>query len=149
MSVEQPIVKIEPRRVLCPAHGEHLRANWPKGWAMTGLTLFRKAVASPELLQACGWREGGASVPVERINDLTDTKPLCYFVDEDEIRKVLATHVVDRVMRCDVCGIPGHAGPYTVRDEDGSVNTLDVCVECALLAGRKLHKSQPEGGPFE
>lgn len=146
---DNPIL-IEPKRLMCPAHGEHLRANWPKGYAMVGLELSKAALASPDLIRELdpSWdgQDGPANFDVEKLNAITERRPLCYFVDDDTIRRVLRAGEILKVERCDLCGIPGDAGAYSVLMPEGKVETRIVCLECAIKAGHRLHAAHPDGG---
>lgn len=138
-------VKIDPQRLFCPSHGEHLRAASVAGRTILGIKLFQAATCNPELWKACGYVEGGPDIHPSKINDVTDTKPLCYFVDDDQMRVLFADAEILTVQRCDQCGVPRLAGPYSMTMDDGEVKTVILCLECALAAGRRCHEAYPEG----
>jgi hypothetical protein len=141
-------VRIEPKRLLCPSHGEHLRAQWPKGYAIVGVRLFQKACENPELWAACGYVEGGEPPDPKLINSVTDLKPLCYFLSEDDLRAILREADIYRVRKCALCGLTGDVAPYSYNAR-GVIKTRPVCIECAMRAGRREHAAYPDGHNHE
>ena len=145
---ENPVL-IDPKRILCPGHGEHLRAEWPKGYAIVGMGLFQAAVANPTLIRELDpeWdgEDGHAQFDPEQLNALTERKPLCYFVDDDTLRRLFREAGIFETRRCDLCGVPGDAGPYSMRLHGDRVETKIVCLECALKTGARMHAAFPEG----
>jgi len=141
-----PTVEISPERVACPAHGEHLRANFPAGFAVFAMTLFQAAVESTELQEACRVIAGrGGSPDPADINLVTARRPLCYFVSREVIANALRSMGTLRIERCDLCGVPSFAGPYSVNNI-GKIETVTACVDCACNAGERLHRAHPNGG---
>jgi hypothetical protein len=143
--VTPPLVEISPQRVACPAHGEHLRAPWPAGFAVFSMLLFRAAVESSKLQDACRALGHGGSPDVADINFITARRPLCYFVEREVIANALREMGTLRIERCDLCGTPSFAGPYTI-DNMGRFETVTACVDCACNAGERLHQAHPNGG---
>lgn len=145
---EGPPVEISPRRVACPGHGEHLRAQWPAGFAVFSLTIFKAAVEG-EALQRAGrevaFLPAGASIPPPTINLVTERRPLCYFVERAVIADALREMGTLSIGLCDVCGRSGFSGPYSI-DMMGRVVDSRVCVDCACDAGERIHRAHPTGG---
>lgn len=141
-----PMIELNPKRICCPAHGEHLRAQWPKGAAIVMVMLARAALGSDELADACRrpGDEADAKMPVERINEVLETRPLCYFVDRATIRQALLDAEILRIIRCQSCGRTGMGGPYTISLPTGS-REVAICVECALSNGEQTHRLHPDG----
>lgn len=147
-------IEISPKRVCCPGHGEHFRANWPVGFATFSVHAFQKATENPKLWDACRKAANlspDEQIPPTAINLVTEKQPLCYFLERSDILEMLqeAGTLPDaawlKIDRCDICGIPRLAGSYDVKDSD-QVNTLTVCLECACDAGERYHQAYPDGG---
>jgi hypothetical protein len=148
-SLPEDVVQITPKRVLCPCHGEHLRAQWPSGFAIVAMGVVQAALANGALVRAIDltWdgQDGTAAFSPQKLNALSERKPLCYFVDDDTLRRVFREAGILKVLRCDHCGVPRDAGPYTMLYPDGSVREVVLCLECMLHAGRRLHEELPDG----
>jgi hypothetical protein len=148
MSAPQIPIEISPQRVACPGHGEHLRASWPSGFAVFSMLLFKAAVESPKLQEACRIEanlKADEPLPPPVINLVTEHRPLCYFVERTVIANALREMGTLRIARCDLCGVPGFAGPYSV-NMMGRIDTVTACVDCACNAGERLHAAHPNGG---
>lgn len=144
---------MSPQRVCCPGHGEHFRANWPTGFLVFSVKAFQKATENPKLWEACraaAHLSAIDQIPPTTINLVTERKPLCYFLERGDILALLReAGTLDggawlRIARCDLCGIPRFAGPYSI-DNVGKFETLMVCLECACDAGERIHQAHPEG----
>jgi hypothetical protein len=150
MKPEGEPVLIDSKRLLCPAHGEHLREQWPKGIAVLGMQLVQAALAGDPLVRAIdpSWDgTGHAKFDTAAMNAITARRPLCYFVDRETLRAALLATGVLTYGRCDICGVPRESGPYQMRmPPDDHVVTRTVCVECALNGGERLHAAHPDGG---
>lgn len=152
--VNQLPVELSPTRVCCPGHGEHFRANWPNGFLLFGVHAFQKATENPKLWDAC--REEAhlsilEQIPPTTVNLVTERRPLCYFLERADIIAMLReAGTLEggawlRIARCDLCGVPRFAGPYSI-DNVGRIETLTVCLECACDAGERIHRAHPKGG---
>jgi hypothetical protein len=152
--VSQIPVELTPQRVYCPGHGEHFRANWPTGFLTFGIHAFQKATENPKLWDACRKAADLSAIeqiPPTVINLVTEHTPLCYFLKRSDIITMLRdAGTLEgaawlRIARCDLCGIPRFAGPYSI-DNVGRIQTLTVCLECACDAGERIHRVHPTGG---
>lgn len=152
--VNQLHVELTPSRVCCPGHGEHFRANWPNGFLLFGVKAFQKATENPKLWDAC--REVAhlsfiEQIPPAVINLVTERRPLCYFLERADIIALLReagtleSGTWLRIARCDLCGIPRFAGPYSMNNV-GRIETAMVCLECACDTGERMHRAYPNGG---
>lgn len=146
---DTPQIAIRPETVACPAHGEHLRANWPSGFAAFSMTIVSAALTDGAndhaLLKACGWKEG-QSADVGAINRILAKRPLCYFVPRAVIQKALLEMGTLLIGLCRLCGKSNIGGPYMVDQIGRHVELEHVCVTCALDAGDRLHRAHPNGG---
>jgi hypothetical protein len=141
-------ILIKPQTVCCPAHGEHLRAAWPAGFATVSMTLFQAALEADELKRLIdpGWDgEGKVNMDEARLNAVLAERPLCYFVGRETILKALRASGIGKYGRCDVCGVPRLGGPYSVTQPTGR-EEWTLCFECALDGGERLHAEHPDGG---
>lgn len=141
-------ILIKPQTVCCPAHGEHLRAKFPTGFAGLVMTLLPAALASDELVRAIdpeGVEGERAKMDEAKLNEVLAKRPLCYFVDRETLYKALVASGVGEHVRCDVCGIPRLGGPYSVTQPTGR-EEWTLCFECALDGGERLHAEHPDGG---
>jgi hypothetical protein len=138
----EDVIRIEPKTLMCPTHGEYLRAQWPKGFAVVGLQVSAAALESEELLAAAGWEEGQGP-PAVGINRVTETRPLCCFVGEDVLRRAYRESGVLEVRKCRVCKRRGEGGAYR---DDAHPEPYFLCMECMLLGGRRAHAAAPQGG---
>lgn len=144
---EGPYVEITPQRVFCPGHGEHFRAEFPKGFPITAIKMFQAATAGegPSSLWAIVKQVTGEEKPgVDGINVVTETRPLCYFVDRDTLGRLLRDSEIGRLGRCAVCSRSGLGGPYQVSVPQGIQQTW-LCFECALDSGERIHRAHPDG----
>lgn len=154
MNPEKPIIEVSPKRLMCPAHGEHFAENWPKGFLHTGITLLQAAVADKRLEDAIramgGAREIDDKLNVEYINLITDRRPFCYFVDREVIREALAGSGIGTIGLCRICGMSGMGGPYRIADVMGGgfQKIPHFCFECALNTGENMHRAYPTGGAW-
>lgn len=144
MNESDPIL-IEPKRVSCPGHGEHLRASWPNGFAAFMMTIVEAMFASEEFMRECGWGPG-KTADVGRINEILAQRPACYFVGRDILRKALMESGIGTIGLCLLCGLSGVGGPYSVDQVGQTVELNHVCFECALNAGERIHRAHPNGG---
>lgn len=150
--IDREAITINLQRVCCPVHGELLRADWPSGFAVVSLTIFRAAIerdprAAPgaTLLEACGWKPGmSASARTDLIDALTATRPLCYFVERTTIRDAFMEAGILRVRRCLGCGRVGLGGRVTLAYPTGRRETWR-CLECMLDGGELMHRTYPDG----
>lgn len=140
-----PPIEVAPTTVACPGHGEHLRANWPSGFAVFSLTILHALLANEDFMRECGWREG-RSADVAKINGVLAKRPACYFVGRAEIRKALMECGIGRIGLCLVCGRSGLGGRYSVLELGAKVEREHVCFECALDTGERIHAAHPAGG---
>lgn len=150
---QQLPIEITPQRVCCPGHGEHFRANWPTGFMVFSVKAFRKITENPELWEACRKAAGLAAIhqiPPVTINLVTEHMPFCYFLERADILELLReAGTLEgaawlKHQRCDSCGIPRLAGPYSIVLDD-RVETKTVCLECACDNGERMHAAYPEG----
>lgn len=146
-----PPVDIRPQTVACPAHGEHLRANWPSGFAAFSMTIIHAALAEGAndfaLVRAAGWeREGDPFPPTEAINAVLAKRPLCYFVPREVIQTALLEMGTLRIGLCHGCGQSNIGGIYTINVMGRTTEMPHYCVTCALNAGEALHRARPNGG---
>lgn len=142
--MSEPSLLIKPETVACPAHGEHLRANWPRGFAAFSMTIVQAAMEGRALHAAAGAVSGSASV--DEMNRVLSRRPLCYFVDRQTIQTALLAMGTLGGGLCQLCGRSNIGGAYTV-DMVGSITELPhVCVNCALDLGDKMHRTHPRGG---
>lgn len=132
---------IKPSTVACPAHGEHLRAKWPRGFAAYSMTIVRAFLESPQL-QA---KLNGQWDP-QVVNTLLTRKPMCYWVERDVIRRALMETGLGKFRRCELCRQVSIGGPYTAVIGARTTELKHVCFECALRNGDRLHAEHPEGG---
>lgn len=144
-------ILVTPLTITCACHGEHLRAQWPKGFAAVGLSLTQAALESESLHKTVrglmSRRERKGKLDVRLINKVTATRPLCYFVDRDVIRQAFIDADILVKQRCDICGVVRLAGPYDMTHPIRGRVTDIVCIECALDAGEREHKFFPKGAP--
>lgn len=141
-------VLMTPQTVTCPAHGEHFRARWPKGWTVFALMVFEAAVQSDALADAVREVDGlaaDADVPPEGINRVTVKRPLCYFASREQIRDAMMECGIASIAQCRMCKLVGPGGPYSVA-MPRHLTLPHVCFECALTGGEKVHARHPEGG---
>lgn len=141
-------IEIRPQTITCASHGEHLRAEWPRGYGFIGLRLFEAAIAKPRLISAARKytplrRRPGA----DEINRVLAKTPCCYYVTRDEIRDIFTEADILVKQRCDLCGVVRLAGPYDIGYPDGSRKTEIVCIECMLDSGDREHAAYPKGPP--
>lgn len=141
-------ILVKPETVCCPAHGEHLRAHFPAGFVIVAMTLIQDTLTSDDFIRAVDptWdgQDGTAQMDIGRVNEILATKPMCYWVPRDAIRKALMDSEIGQIGRCDTCHRSGLGGPYDVSLPVGT-QTLWLCFECALDAGEKLHRAHPDG----
>lgn len=144
----EPQVLITPTTITCASHGEHLRAQWPKGYMIVGLSLFKAAVADPRFQRQARkvLRKPFGKVPVKVINEITAKTPFCYYVTRDQMREALIDAEILTRQRCDLCGVVRFAGPYDILYDDERLTKI-VCVECCLDAGEREHAYFPKGPP--
>jgi hypothetical protein len=146
------IILVDSRRLFCASHGEHLRAQWPKGAAIVMPRLVRAVLESDALIRAVdpAWNgtDGTAEFSPEKVNEITSRRPFCYFVDRNTIRQVLIAAGVLKKVRCEVCKKRRLGGPYQITYLSG-YKTHTVCLECALDAGEREHEARPDGFPME
>lgn len=145
-----PAIQIKPSTVACPAHGEHLRANWPSGFAMFSMTILKAAFTDGAndfaFLRAAGWRDDGPTPSVDAMNAVLARRPLCYFVPREIVQKALLEMGTLSIGLCQNCGRSNIGGPYTI-DNMGREHVFEhFCVNCALDAGDRLHRAHPKGG---
>lgn len=147
-------VELSAQRICCPGHGEHFRANFPVGLMVFGVKAFQKATENPKLWEACrkaAHLSDDEPIPPTTINLVTEQQPLCYFLERKDIIGLLreAGTLEDAtwlsIARCDLCGIPRFAGPYSMNNM-GKILTKTVCLECACDAGERIHRAHPKGG---
>lgn len=146
---DTPQIELSPVTVCCPAHGEHLRAQWPSGFLIVSVTLAKAALVSEPLAEAVGALPGGCvdgKPHVERINEVLARRPLCYFVTRDVIRGAFMEAGIMRVGLCLLCGRSGLGGPYSVNSIAGVQDIKHACLECALDTGERMHRAKPNGG---
>lgn len=152
--VRQIPVELTPQRICCPGHGEHFRANWPTGFLTFGVRAFQKATENPKLWEACrkaAHLSAIEQIPPTTINLVTERKPLCYFLEREDIVSLLRdAGTLEgaawlRIARCDLCGVSRFAGPYSINNV-GHIETLTACLECACDAGERIHRAHPTGG---
>jgi hypothetical protein len=140
---------VEPKRVFCPTHGEHLRAKWPLGFGLIGVRMVQAAMANPDFHKAAGAAKGEIA-QAEEVNALTTTLPLCYFIEANVIKAAFVESGILTPSKCECCNVVRLGGPYTMRMwDDVSTEEKSVCMECALDAGRRLHARFPDGSPWD
>ena len=147
-----PPIEVSPETVTCPGHGEHLRAEWPKGFAKFAMTLVQAALGSDAFIRAVdpGWtgERGTANFDAAKANAVLARRPCCYFVDRATVRRALHESGLGRIGLCRVCGRTGLGGPYSVDVIGRRVEHPHVCFECALDTGERIHLAHPDGGAW-
>lgn len=145
---ERPFIEMRPQTICCPAHGEHLRDQWPKGYATVGLTLFTAALENEKLIHEVdpSWdgQDGHGHLDEDALNRIFALRPMCYWVDRATIRRALMNSEIGQLVKCEVCKRTGLGGPYQASYPQGIV-TLTLCFECGLDAGERLHEAYPNG----
>lgn len=143
-------VEISPQRVACPGHGEHLREQWPRGFAVFAITMFQVATESPRLWAACreaaGLPRDANDLGPQLINLVTEKRPLCYFVPRAKIASILRDTELFAIGVCQVCERSGFVAPYSMRMPRGVERLERLCVECACNTGERIHRAHPKGG---
>jgi hypothetical protein len=145
-----PDVTLSLERLLCPPHGEHLREAWPKGLATIGVRLFTAALesnAEGSLFRAVMELHPDAERPEARwIDEITQHRPLCYFVPSHVLLEALLDCGVGQVVNCASCQVPRMGGAYNVRlDGSPEPRKVKLCFVCAVGTGQALHAAKPEG----
>lgn len=144
--MSNPAIDVRPSTVACPAHGEHLRANWPSGFAVFSMTIVQALFeTSDAFLRELGWRPGHLG-DLGKVNTVLARRPACYFVGRELLRQALMDSGIGRLGLCLLCGRSGMGGPYTVNNMGHHQELDHVCFECALDAGDRLHAAHPNGG---
>lgn len=145
---DKPHIEIRPQTVCCPAHGEHLRANWPEGFAVVSLTLLRAALENDELVRTTDpeWdgEDGHGRMDENRINEVLADRPLCYWVDRATIRRAFMESGVGRLGKCRACRRRDLGGAYSISTPTG-IDESWLCFSCMLDAGDRLHGAHPNG----
>lgn len=145
---DRPMVEIRPQTVCCPAHGEHLRANWPTGFAVVSLELFTAAIATDELARAVdpSWDDSTTRPHMneDALNQVLATRPLCYWVPREAIRRAFMESELGRLGKCKICKRRGLGGAYSLSWPEG-IEQSWVCFSCMLDAGERLHRAHPDG----
>jgi hypothetical protein len=134
-------VIIEPARLFCPAHGEHL---WPSGFAIAGTRMFQAVVENEEIIALCT-PPGAEHADPYLLNDITVARPMCYFVDDDTLRSIFTETGLLIRQRCDLCGVPGLAGDYSMTMPGERIEIKTVCLDCMMIGGARLHAAHPNG----
>lgn len=147
--VDRAPIEVSPQTVACPGHGEHLRAQWPKGFVIVAMKLFEATLASEDFMRAVdpGW-DGSrpADFQVEAANMVLSRWPFCYWVDRPTIRGALMESGIGTIGVCVLCGRKGIGGPYSMHHAGRVQEAPHVCFECGLDIGERIHREKPDGG---
>lgn len=147
MDPDEPFVEVSAVRLVCASHGEHLRAQWPKGAAIMFTVIPKAALEGEALAKAVrgrGPRRRRGELDVARVNKVTEKMPFCYFVDRSTLRNAFLDANILSEVTCALCGHTREGGPYTIA-YPGGPQTKMVCLECALDSGEREHKARPHG----
>lgn len=143
-------IQIKPSTVSCPAHGEHLRENWPSGFAAFSITIVQGVLETPNtngLFRELGVEgQTQPKLDTRKLNEITERKPFCYFAGRELIQKALLEMGTLKIGFCENCGRSNIGGPYTVNIMGRDSRYEHFCVTCALDAGENLHRAHPNGG---
>lgn len=142
-------VIVKPQTVMCPAHGEHLRHQFPTGFAVVSMTMFREMMQDEDLIREVdpSWTSEAehAHLDEDRLNEVLARKPMCYWVDDAGIRKAFMESGILKLGKCKLCRKRDLGGPYSFDMPTGITETW-VCLSCMLGVGERLHRAHPNGG---
>jgi len=143
---DKPEIHLSFDRVLCPVHGEPLRAQWPNGYATLLVKLFeRVAMREPFADEQAAYRrertDGERLTDAEVIEALLDRKPLCCRVSAEEMLKAYEeAHKGGKFARkrvCSVCGGRRLGTPYRTQQGDfAHICFTCVCKQAQVQAER-------------
>lgn len=137
-------VPLEHRHVICPAHGEPLRAEFPRGWAEFSTIVATRALESPALQTGAPqarryWREDGllwgdlpAAVGAAVIRRLLEDRPACEWLRPEELLAAYMRSGIGRSGICRVCGVIRSGTPYGVVSGRGRNVIAHVCFVCVV-----------------
>ena len=121
--IEQPRhdVMLELTQVVCPAHGEIFRAQWPKYFGKFAVSLLQEALSSDDLHKALGG-------DVKRVPEICGRVPLCEWVPLETLEKLILECGVCVRGRCQVCRQSSVGGAFLTHER----NFKHVCLNCIL-----------------
>lgn len=139
-------VPLEHRQIVCPAHGEPLRAEFPRGWATFATIVSERALASPALQTGLSdprfwkhpnlrWGDLPRPVGVARVLELLNAQPACEWVEPGVLLSAYVQSGVGRMGLCRLCGILRAGTPYGVVSGRGRDIVQHVCFHC-VATGR-------------
>jgi hypothetical protein len=125
VSDEKPQVDLTMERVCCSRHGEPFRAQWPKGWGVFTVALFRSLMGSDAFANEIQ-RE------VSRVNEALDHKPLCERATAEQLLDAYTQSGVGTVARCENCHRERLGTPYSTSSPSGIRKAKHLCFDCVL-----------------
>lgn len=152
-------IDVRPSTVACPCHGEHLRADWPRGFMVFSVTIIKAALESEALHEAASAidQRNTGEPRILAINSVLAKRPACYFVERAVVQDALMECGILRIGLCETCGQSNLSGPYNVIGPASPGNiltlgkqiTVNLCLTCALNAGDRMHAAFPNGGVWK
>lgn len=139
-------ISLEHRQIVCPTHGEPLRAQWPLGWDTFSMAVAGRALESPMLQRGVAdpayWKHDELlygdlppAVGVAVVRQMLNDRPCCEWLRPEELLGAYLRAGIGRQGVCRLCGIARPGTPYGVLSGRGREVIPHLCFVC-VATGR-------------
>lgn len=135
--LNEKIVDVPFRSVVCELHGEPLRAQWPLGYVIMAVELVDRCLKSPELAEEAKRATKKETPSPEEAVALLAKKAACCRVSREVLLELYEKAKIGEFKRCVHCKKKGLGTPFRVRGPAGDVDLPHVCFRCIVYRTQK------------